>query len=41
MSLLIKILQAAHCRSTHQFFVLDALPLIENTSADNCCNDCY
>jgi predicted flap endonuclease-1-like 5' DNA nuclease len=28
MDLLITILQAAHCRSTHQYFVLDALPLI-------------
>ncbi len=26
---LITILRAAHCRSTHQFFVLDALPLIK------------
>jgi predicted flap endonuclease-1-like 5' DNA nuclease len=29
MDRLITILRAAHCRSTHQFFVLDALPLIK------------
>ena len=28
MNLLVTILQAAHCRSTHQYFVLDALPLL-------------
>lgn len=28
MDRLISILRAAHCRSTHQFFVIDALPLI-------------
>ncbi|QDT12641.1 DUF4332 domain-containing protein [Planctomycetes bacterium K23_9] len=33
MSLLIKILQAAHCRSTHQFFVMDALPLVSSPRA--------
>ena len=31
MKLLITILQAAHCRSTHQFFVLDALPLLSTS----------
>lgn len=29
MDRLITILRAAHCRSTHQFFVLDALPMIK------------
>jgi predicted flap endonuclease-1-like 5' DNA nuclease len=33
MNLLIKILQAAHCRSTHQFFVMDALPLVTSPRA--------
>ncbi len=31
MNLLIKILQAAHCRSTHQYFVLDAVPLLKTS----------
>ena len=33
MNLLISILQAAHCRSTHQFFVIDALPLVTSPRA--------
>ncbi len=33
MNLLIKILQAAHCRSTHQYFVTDALPLVTSPRA--------
>ena len=33
MKHLITILRAAHCRSTHQFFVLDALPLVESEQA--------
>ena len=32
MKLLITILQAAHCRSTHQFFALDSLPLVQSPS---------
>jgi predicted flap endonuclease-1-like 5' DNA nuclease len=32
MDRLITILRAAHCRSTHQYFVLDALPLIKTDS---------
>lgn len=33
MDRLITILRAAHCRSTHQFFVLDALPLVQSSRA--------
>ncbi len=32
MERLIRILRAAHCRSTHQFFVVDALPLVSTVA---------
>ncbi|QDV66121.1 DUF4332 domain-containing protein [Crateriforma conspicua] len=32
MSLLLTILRAAHCRSTHHFFALDALPLVQTAA---------
>ncbi|MGB7343292.1 MAG: DUF4332 domain-containing protein [Pirellulaceae bacterium] len=38
MNLLIKILQAAHCRSTHQFFVMDALPLVTSPRSQRLCS---